>query len=111
MKPAATRTTARCPTAAPRGARPCVYHVADLGSNEFGEELGERDVLRGRALTRVLEEREQCQQQQNNNDPEGEIAQIGVHRSSFVVARIAALFLGSVLGQVRGNPSVGCITI
>jgi hypothetical protein len=42
-------------------------------------------------LTRILEEREQCQQQQNNNDPEGEIAQIGVHRSSFVVARIAAL--------------------
>jgi hypothetical protein len=61
---------------------------------DFSQELRERYVLRGRALTRVLEEREQCQQEQDNNNPEGEIAQIGVHRTSFVVARIAALFLG-----------------
>ena len=56
-------------------------------------QLRERDILRGRPLTRILEEREQCQQQQDNNDPEGEIAQIGVHRTSFVAARIAALCL------------------
>jgi hypothetical protein len=55
----------------------------------FRQQLRERDVLRGSALARILKQREQCQQEQNNNDPEGEIAQIGVHRSSFVVARIA----------------------
>src|SRR5207237_4750671 len=48
------------------------------------------DVLRGGALARILKEREQRQQQQNNDDPEGGIAQIRVHRFSFVVARIAA---------------------
>ena len=69
--------------------------VANVVLVDLGQQLRERDVLRGRALTRILEKREQCQQQQNYDDPEGEIAQIGVHRSSFVVARIAALFLGS----------------
>ncbi len=34
-------------------------------------------------LTRVLEQREQRQQQQNDDHPEGEIAQIGVHPESF----------------------------
>jgi hypothetical protein len=61
---------------------------------DLGQKLGEGDVLRGSALTRILEEREQGQQQQDNNDPQSEIAQIGVHRFSFVVARIAALVLG-----------------
>jgi len=74
--------------------RPLDDDVANVVLIDFGQKLRERDVLRGRALTRVLEEREQCQQQQDNNNPEGEIAQIGVHLSSFVVARIAALFLG-----------------
>jgi hypothetical protein len=41
-------------------------------------------------LAGILEQREQRQQQQNDNNPKGEIAQIGVHRVSFVVARIAA---------------------
>jgi hypothetical protein len=59
---------------------------------DLAQKLREGDVLRGGALTGILEEREQCQQQQDNNDPEGEIAQIRVHRSSFVAARIAALF-------------------
>jgi hypothetical protein len=68
--------------------------VANVVLIDLGQELRERDILRGRALTRILEEREQCQQQQNYDNPEGEIAQIGVHRSSFVVARIAASFLG-----------------
>jgi hypothetical protein len=41
-------------------------------------------------LARILEKREQRQQQKYDYDPKGEIAQIGVHRVSFVVARIAA---------------------
>jgi hypothetical protein len=49
-----------------------------------------------------LEEGEQRQQQQDDNYPEGEIAQIRVHRSSFVAARIAALF---PLGRLKGAPS------
>ncbi|GAB6996219.1 hypothetical protein JCM18382A_09870 [Bradyrhizobium sp. 17-4] len=41
-------------------------------------------------MARILEKREQRQQQQDNNDPEGEIPQIGVHGLPSVVARIAA---------------------
>jgi hypothetical protein len=74
---------------------------------DFAQKLRKRDVLRGRALTRILEKRKQRQQQQDNDDPEGEIAQIGVHRSSFVVARIAALSPWAVsLGLPRGNPRI-----
>ena len=71
--------------------RPLDHDVANVVLVDLAQQLRERNVLRGRALTRILEKREQCQQQQDNDDPEGEIAQIGVHRSSFVVARIAAL--------------------
>jgi hypothetical protein len=63
------------------------YDIADVILINFGEELRERDVLRGGALTGILEKREQRQQQQNDNDPEGKIAQVRVHRSSFVAAR------------------------
>jgi hypothetical protein len=51
-----------------------------------------------------LKEGEQRQQQQDDNYPEGEIAQIRVHRSSFVAARIAALIsLGSPQGITLGR--------
>jgi hypothetical protein len=64
--------------------------VANVALIDLGQQLRERDVLGRRALTRILEEREQCQQQKDNDDPEGEVAQIGVHRISFVATRIAA---------------------
>ena len=91
--------------------RPLDHHVADVVGVDLGQKLRERDILRGRALTRILEEREQCQQQQDNNDPEGEIAQIGVHRTSFVAARIAALCPWVGTGGIPSrNPSrsAGC---
>jgi hypothetical protein len=53
--------------------------VADLAGINVIEQLRERDVLRNRALPRVLEYREKRQQQQDDNHPEGEIAQIGIH--------------------------------
>ena len=85
--------------------RPLDDDVANVALIDLGQELRERDVLRGRALARVLEEREESQQQQNDNDPEGEVAQIGVHRSSFVAARIAALCPWVVsLGRREGSP-------
>src|SRR5262249_7513679 len=59
--------------------RPLDHDVSNAILINLAEQLGERDVLRGRALTGVLEEREQRQQQQDNDDPEGEVAQIGVH--------------------------------
>jgi hypothetical protein len=43
------------------------------------QQLRERDVLRGGALARILEQSEQRQQQQDDDHPECEVAQIGVH--------------------------------
>ena len=59
--------------------RPLDHDVANAVLVDLAQQLRKRDVLRGRALTRILEKREQCQQQQDNDDPEGEVAQIGVH--------------------------------
>ncbi len=92
--------------------RPLDDDVANLVLIDLAQQLREGDFLRGSALTRILEERKQCQQQQNNNYPEGEIAQIGVHRSSFVVARIAALCPWVLfLRPAPGNLPVRCIPI
>jgi hypothetical protein len=60
--------------------------VAHLAGVNFGQKLGERDVLRGSTLARVLEQREQRKQQQNDDDPEREVAEIGIHpNSSFLL--------------------------
>ena len=59
--------------------RPLDHDVANAVLVDLAQQLRKRNVLGGRALTRILEEREQCQQQQDNDYPEGEIAQIGVH--------------------------------
>ncbi len=48
------------------------------------EELREGNVLRRGALARILEQGEQREQQENDDHPEGEIAQIGVHPLSFM---------------------------
>src|SRR5262249_59930609 len=62
------------------------HDVADLAGVHVGEELGKRDVVRARPLTRVLEQREESEQEQDDNHPEGEIAQIGVHSTSLIGA-------------------------
>ena len=53
--------------------------VADAALVDLVQELRERDVLGGGVLAGVLKQREQRKQQQDNDDPQGEIAQIGVH--------------------------------
>ena len=55
----------------------------------------------GRALAGILEQREQRQQQQDDDHPEGEIAQIGVHPASLPAAsRRCGLF---VMAKIRGD--------
>src|ERR1035437_4559481 len=79
---------------------------------DLAQELRERDVLRGRALAWILEQREQRQQQQDDNHPEGEIAQIGVHQASLPAASGAVAI---VMAKIRGDitsipfPNVGSV--
>src|SRR4029077_2231132 len=58
-------------------------NVAHATLIDFIQQLREGNVLRRRALTRVLEQGEQREQQQNDNHPKGEVPQIGVHPVSF----------------------------
>ena len=72
--------------------RPLNDDVADAALIDLAQQLREGDVLRRGALPRILEQREQCEQQEDNDHPEGEIAQIGVHQASLPAARnIAAM--------------------
>jgi hypothetical protein len=50
------------------------HHVAHAALIDFAEQLRERNILRGRTLARILEQREQGEQQKDDNHPEGEIA-------------------------------------
>ena len=59
--------------------RPLDHDVAHAALIDLVEKPREGDVVRDRALARILEQREQRQQQQNNDHPEREVAQIGVH--------------------------------
>src|SRR5262249_23928505 len=52
---------------------------ADVTLIDLVEKLGEGDFLGLGALAGILEQREQREQQRDNDNPEGEIAQIGVH--------------------------------
>ena len=61
-------------------------HVAHAALVDLVQELRERNVLRRRPLARILEQREQRKQQQNDDHPEGEVAQIGVHLAVLVAA-------------------------
>ena len=63
--------------------------VAHAALIDLVEQLREGNVLRGRVLAGILEQREQRQQQQDDNDPQGEIPQIGVHRMSSAGDRAA----------------------
>ncbi len=53
--------------------------VAHTAGIDLGEKLREGDVVADRPLGRVLEQREQRQEQQDDDHPEGEVAQIRVH--------------------------------
>src|SRR5262245_60804952 len=59
------------------------HDIADAALIHLIEELREGDVLRGSALTRVLKQGEESKQEQDNDHPQGEIAQIGIHALSF----------------------------
>jgi hypothetical protein len=70
--------------------RPLNHNVADAALVDLIEQLREGDVLRSGALTRILKQGEESKQQQDNNHPQGEIAQIGIHALSFMGAPPAA---------------------
>jgi hypothetical protein len=57
-------------------------HVADTAVIHLGQELRERNIRRGRARVRILEQREKGEQQKDDNHPEGEVAQVRVHPKS-----------------------------
>jgi hypothetical protein len=59
--------------------RPLNDDVADLAGLHFGQQLRKRNIVRHLPLARVLEQREQRKQQENDDHPEGEIPQVGVH--------------------------------
>jgi hypothetical protein len=57
-------------------------NIAHAALVDVIEQLRERDVLRSRMLARILEQGEQSKEQQDDDDPQGEIPQIGVHLKS-----------------------------
>ena len=59
--------------------RPLDHHIAHAALVNLVEQLREGDVRRNRTLTWILEYREEREQQQNDDHPEGEVSQIGVH--------------------------------
>src|SRR5262249_48938625 len=107
--------------------------VADATLLDLIEELRERDFLRLRPLAGILEQREQCQQQEDDYDPKGKIAQIRIHstcslcpacppalprwagKSMMVTGHgrftsIPDLNLGLTQANAKGtNPRTGCI--
>src|SRR6516162_6478830 len=63
----------------------------------FIQQLREGNILRRGALARVLEQGEQREQQENDDHPKGEVAQVGVHPMSFTaVGRSAARSYGNL---------------
>ena len=69
--------------------RPLDQDVADLAGVDLAQKLRERDVLRRGALAGILKQREQRKQQQNDDDPESEVAEIGVHPKSSFLPRLS----------------------
>jgi hypothetical protein len=66
---------------------PLDQHVTDAALVDLVEQLRERNVLGRRALAGILEQREQSEQEQDNDDPEREITEIGVHPVSSAPVR------------------------
>src|SRR5262249_2366590 len=72
-------------------------NVANATLIHFIQQLRKGNVLRRGALARILEQGEQRQQQENDDHPKGEVAQIGVHPVSFTaVGRSAACSYGNL---------------
>jgi hypothetical protein len=61
------------------------HHIAHPALIDLAQKLRERDFLRLRARTLSLKQLEQSKEQKNDDHPEGEIAQIGIHRASLLV--------------------------
>ena len=55
-------------------------HVADMAAVDLVQQLAEQDFAARRLLGRALEQRDKRQHQQEDDHPEGKIAQIRVHR-------------------------------
>src|SRR5262249_41497988 len=69
---------------------------------------GERDVMRGGALARVLEQCEKGEQKQDDDHPQGEIAQIGVHPASFSTTGVPGSRLRARMRRRPSLPTVQC---
>ena len=67
--------------------RPLDHDVAHASLVDLVEQLRERDVLRGGPLPLTLEQGEQCEQQQDDDDPQGKVTKIGVHSASLSARR------------------------
>jgi hypothetical protein len=77
--------------------RPLDQNVAHATLIDFIQQLREGNVLRRGALARILEQGEQREQQENDDHPEGEVAQVGVHSVSFTaIGRSAARSYGNL---------------
>src|SRR5262249_28190672 len=63
------------------------HDIAHQPLIDVGKEAGIGDLVRRRVLPGILEQREQRQQEQDYDDPEGKVAQIGVHPASFSTHR------------------------
>ena len=59
--------------------RPLDQDIAHPALIDLTEKLREGDVLGAGALTRVLKQREKGEQQKDDNHPQGEVAQVGIH--------------------------------
>ena len=74
---------------------------------DLGEQGRIVDFLGLRALVRILEQHHQSHHQKEDDDPEGEIAQIGVHRSSLSAARRGPVALCRKASLHEGCPARG----
>ena len=79
-------------------------NVAHAALIDLVQQLREGNVLGRGALARILEQGEQREQQQNDDHPKGEIAQIGVHPVSFLAAGgHRSPFITATYGPIQGR--------
>src|SRR5713226_5916120 len=85
--------------------RPLDHNIPHLALINVIEQLRKRNILRYRPLSGVLKNREQRQQQQNDDHPEGEIAQIGIHPTTLMVqGHMSSLSVPSPLPSLAALP-------
>ncbi len=64
-------------------------HFAHMARVDLGQQLAEADVLRGRALSRVLEQHHQRHHEQDNDHPQCEVTKIRIHFQVLMQAKQA----------------------